>query len=466
MSSFMADGLPARIHMIGIGGSGLSAIARVLAAWGHQVSGSDLAATALTRDLNGAGVETYVGHRAEQVRDAELVVMSSAIPEGNPEVVAAQAAGIPVIKRHGLLAQMTAKSYTIAVAGTHGKTTTASMIAETLVALGLEPTFIVGGVSQSLGTNARAGSGPYFVLEADEYDRTFQDLRPQLAVVTNIEMDHPDCFRDIDDVRDAFGVLLDRVPEGGRIVACADSPQLQRLIAERGWGSDRVITYGLAPQADWVVRDVRPNAEGGVDFRLYRDDLVEELSLGVPGTHNALNATAARVVCSVIGASGAMVRRALTGYAGAQRRFEIKGERNGVLVIDDYAHHPTKVRATLAAARGRYPGRRLWAALQPHTYSRVEALFAEFTTCFEDADQVIITDIYAARAKERPTVTAEELAAAVRHPSVRYIGHLDRVAEYLLGVLEPDDVLLVLGAGDSYRLADKVLELLAGRSDK
>ncbi|MHB1294302.1 MAG: UDP-N-acetylmuramate--L-alanine ligase [Anaerolineae bacterium] len=466
MTAFLEDGLPSRIHMIGVGGTGLSAIARVLMAWGHQVSGSDLNASAATHALNEAGVTTYVGHCADNIQGAELVVMSSAIPESNPEVQAARAAGIPVTKRHGLLAQMTSRFYTIAVAGTHGKTTTTSMIAEVLVNLGLDPTFIVGGVIQSLGTNAQAGNGKHFLLEADEYDRTFSELRPSLAVVTNIEMDHPDCFRDLDDVREAFGTLLERVPEDGRIVACADSPQVLRLIDERGWGRERVTTYGLTAQADCVVHDVRPNARGGVDFRLYRDDVIEDLSLAVPGVHNALNATAARLVAATIGADGAEARKALGTYVGAQRRFEIKGERNGVLVIDDYAHHPTGVRATLAAARGRYPGRRLWAVLQPHTYSRVETLFNEFTTCFEDADQVIITDIYAARAKERPTIRAEQLAAAIQHPHVRHIGELDAVAAYLEKVLEPGDVLLVLGAGDSTTLCDRVLEQMAVRSDK
>ena len=454
--------LPHRIHLVGVGGTGLSAIARVLATWGHEVSGSDLNDSPIMRELQKVGITTYIGHSAVQVNGAELVVMSSAIPESNPEVQAARAAGIPVIKRQQLLGNMMAGSFGIAVAGTHGKTTTTAMISVVLERLGLSPTFIVGGVVADLGTNAQAGGGKHFVIEADEYDRAFHGLQPQVAVVTNIEMDHPDCYQDIADMRAAFDTFLQRVPKDGHIVACADSVELMRVIAGRMAGGPHILTYGASPAAQFVVGSFAPNGQGGIDCLVARGGRTGcSLSLAVPGVHNALNGAAAIIVAHLLGLERAEVARVLSGYHGTLRRFEVKGQRGGITVVDDYAHHPTQVRATLASARMRYPGRRIWAVFQPHTYSRTRALLAELSACFGDADEVIITDVYPARSREVATVSGAELTRAVRHPCVQHIGSLDAVEVHLLAHLRAGDVLLTLGAGDGYLVGERVLERLA-----
>lgn len=447
-----------KIHLVGIGGSGMSAIARVLAAWGHAVSGSDMHDSPICRELKTLGVRVHIGHAAEQIDGAELVVMSSAIPETNPEVAAARRAGIPVIKRQSLVSRMVAGRYGIAVAGTHGKTTTTAMIAVLLERLGLSPTFIVGGVISDLHTNAQAGSGPHFVIEADEYDRMFHGLSPRLAVVTNVEMDHPDCYQDIAEIREAFGAFLERVQPEGAIVACADSPHLMQVIHERPAGGAPVLTYGLNKASVYRVDNIRPNARGGVAFAVYQQgDCWGRFSLSIPGTHNALNATAALIVGARLGLSSADMAAALRDFHGALRRFEVKGERRGIVIIDDYAHHPTKIRATLEAARLRYGARRLWAVWQPHTFSRVETLLDEFGRCFDDANHVIVMDTFAARAHEKATLRPAELLASIHHPSAIYRPGVQEVVETLKEALRPGDVLLVLGAGDSYLVCDKLL---------
>jgi UDP-N-acetylmuramate--alanine ligase len=454
--------LPQHIHIVGIGGIGFSAIARVLAQWGYTVTGSDLHASSLTQELNALGIKTYVGHAPEQVRGADLVAISSAVPANNPEVQAAQAAGIPVIKRHTLLGEMMSGRYGIAIAGTHGKTTTSAMMTVILQRLGYAPTFIVGGIIVELGTNAATGAGPHFVIEADEYDRTFHGLQPQIAVVTNVEMDHPDCYRDIAEMREAFSTFLDRVPQDGYIVACADSPDLMRVLRGPDGTLPRLVTYGLAAEAHYRVQDILPNARGGVDYGVYYEDaLWGTFSLAIPGCHNALNATAALIVAHLVGADRRAAGQVLADFRGVLRRFEIKGEGRGVLVVDDYAHHPTEIRATLAAARARYPQRCIWAVWQPHTFSRVEALLDEFSACFADADHVIVTDIYAARAREKATISADSLATRIQHQDVRHIGALDEVVSYLVAELRAGDVLLTLGAGDGYLIGERVLEQLA-----
>ena len=458
--------LPQRIHMVGIGGIGLSAIARILAAWGHDVSGSDLRTSEVTRGLNALGIRTYEGQRAEQVRGAELVVVSSAVPETNAEVIAAREAGIPVMKRHLLLGQMMSGSYGIAVAGTHGKTTTSAMIAVMLMELGLSPTFIVGGIVAQLRTNAQAGHGPHFVIEADEYDRTFHGLRPDIAVVTNVEMDHPDCYPDLASMREAYATFLTRVPEGGWVVACADSRQLTVTLCEAPAIRSRVVSYGRSETAHYQVSDVAPTADGGTQFAVRRGGRMwTSCVLQVPGDHNALNATAALVVADLLGLDSVRAAEALATYRGVDRRFQVKGQAAEVTVVDDYAHHPTEVRATLAAARRRYPGRRLVVVFQPHTYSRTEALYEEFLDCFADADRVVIMDVYAARPREVPTVSAKALATAVHHSAAAYLGGADAVVEALAHQLTRGDVLITLGAGDGYLVGERLLAILSGDRD-
>ncbi len=449
--------------MVGIGGIGLSAIARVLAAWGHEVTGSDLSVTEITRALNALGIRTFEGQRAEQVRGADLVVVSSAVPETNPEVVAAREAGIPIMKRQSLLGLMLEGSYGIAVAGTHGKTTTSAMIAVMLDGLGDSPSAILGGIITQWGANARAGQGRHFVIEADEYDRTFHGLRPEIAVVLNVEMDHPDCYADLASMREAFAIFLAGVPEGGWIVACADSPSLARVLREAADVRAQVVTYGRSEGAQYRVTDTEPTAEGGMRFGVRTGGQEwARPTLAIPGEHNALNATAALVVASLLGHDVAEASRALGDFRGVARRFQVKGEVSGVTVVDDYAHHPTEIRATLAAARSRYPGRRVVAVFQPHTYSRTEALFQEFLDCFADADRVIILDVFAARPRERPSIRAEALAAALHHPDARYVGDAAAAVSSLAAELAPGDVLITLGAGDGNLIGERVLAVMTG----
>ncbi|MBC7236565.1 MAG: UDP-N-acetylmuramate--L-alanine ligase [Chloroflexi bacterium] len=459
------DPLPQRIHLVGIGGIGLSAIARVLAMRGHVVSGSDLQDTPILEGLRALGVTTYQGHAAHQVGDAELVVMSSAVPEDNPEVIAARAAGVEVLKRQAFMARLLAGYRTIAVAGTHGKTTTSAMIATILETAGLAPSFIIGGIVAEWGTNAKAGNGDWFVIEADEYERMFHGLSPTVAVVTNIEMDHPDCYRSLEEMREAFAIFVQGISQDGCLVACTDSPELMRVLRGLWQGRQDVeaVTYGHKA-ADYTVSNMAANAWGGVNGEIiYRGKELARLHLRVPGEHNLLNATAAWLTARRCGVDGELAAKALATFRGVRRRFEFKGEAGGVLVIDDYAHHPTEIRATLAAARWRYPQQRLWAVFQPHTYSRTEALFDEFTRAFDGADRVIIADIYAARAKERPTVSAQDLVAAMEHTGASYGGSPEQILAELLADLRPGDVLLTMGAGDGYLVGERVLTELAKR---
>jgi UDP-N-acetylmuramate--alanine ligase len=451
------------IHFIGVGGIGLSAIAKILLERGYQVSGSDLQSSPLTANLEALGASIHQGHAAENLGPADLVIMSSAIPPENPEVVAARQRGIPVIKRDQMLGRMMEGRYGIAVAGTHGKTTTTAMIAWLLTQAGLAPTFIVGGVVENLGTNAQVGQGEHVVIEADEYDYTFLGLKPRLAVVTVIEMDHPDCFRDLDEVTEAFIKFVRLVPGDGSVVGCGDEDRVRAVIQELAEskgkrGRPQVITYGLGAGVDWQAVEVRANGVGGNDFVALRDSQpVGVFGLQLPGLHNVKNALAAIVVADHLGLDLTDVGTALREFRGTQRRFEVKGTADGVIVVDDYAHHPTEIQATLAAARGRYPDGEIWAVFQPHTYSRTKALLAEFAESFGDADHVIVVDIYAAREYDGLGVSAADIVACMTHPDAHHIASLDEAVGYLGQHLKPGDVLITLGAGDGYLVGEKVL---------
>lgn len=448
----------ARVHLVGIGGIGLSAIARVLRAWGHRVSGSDLRASAITADLRREGITVYIGHDAEHLpADADLVIISSAVPADNPEIVAAREKGIPVLKRAEVLGTMMAGKVGIAVAGTHGKTTITALIAFTLLRAGWDPTFIVGGVLQDLSTNARAGAGPHFVIEADEYDHTFLGLRPQLAVVTNIEMDHPDCYPTLESMVEAFRRFLALVPPDGCIVGCGDEDRVRGILGELE-GIPR-ITYGLGSDVDWQATDIREHGGGGSDFvARYRGRDVGRFFIRLPGIHNVQNALAVLAVAQHLGVEQETVREALAAFQGTGRRFEHKGTVAGVTVIDDYAHHPTQIRATLAAARVCFPQGEVWAVFQPHTYSRTKALLDEYATSFDDADHVIVLDIYAAREFDTLGVSAADLVARMSHPDARYIAGLDAATDYLFAHVRAGDVVLTLGAGDGYLVGERLLD--------
>jgi UDP-N-acetylmuramate--alanine ligase len=457
----------AHIHFIGIGGAGLSAIARVLMGLGYRVSGSDQAASALTRVLADEGATVYRGHRSDYVDGADLVVMSSAVPEDNVEVIAARERGITVVKRAELLGEMMVGRPGIAVAGSHGKTTTTGMIATMLLVAGADPTFIVGGEIAHLDTNARAGTGP-FVIEADEYDRTFLGLKPTLAVVTNVEHDHPDCYPTVKEFHEAFEAFVDLLPGDGVLITCTEDPGAERLGQTAQSEGRRVIFYGLAENGHvgkgdefWQAVDVRPNGAGGSDYvALFKGNPKGLVRLRVPGTHNVVNSLAVLAVAEELKVPFTVVTQALREFRGMKRRFEIKGVAQGVTVIDDYAHHPTEIRATLAAARRHYPGRRIWVVWQPHTYSRTKALMDDFACAFGDADRVLVTGVYAAREKDDLGVSSADVLARMNHSGARLVADFETAVDVLETGARSGDVVLTLGAGDGYLIGEQLLARL------
>jgi UDP-N-acetylmuramate--alanine ligase len=449
------------VHLVGIGGIGLSAIARVLHGWGYRVSGSDREPTALTEMLAAEGITVYAGHRPEQISGADLLVISSAVPEDNPEIAAARMQGLPVVKREQFLGELTAGKTTIAVAGTHGKTTTSAMIAWTLLEAGLEPTFIVGGVLQNLGTNALAGSGPHFVIEADEYDRTFLGLKPSVAVVTTLEHDHPDCYPTFRDMRAAFAKFAKRVVKGGSLIVCGEDKAASKLAGKVG-KKRKTITYGIGKGWDWQARKVQLGGSSMFKVR-HQKKRLGACAVQLPGRHNVLNALAALAASVEVGVDFGVAVSALTRFRGTARRFEVKGQAAGVTVVDDYAHHPTEIQATLAAARAKFSGRAIWAVFQPHTYSRTATLLDEFATAFDDADHVLVTGIYAAREQNTLGISGADIVRQSNHPDARYIETLGSAVAELLDRVQPGDVILTLGAGDGYLIGERLLAKLKER---
>jgi UDP-N-acetylmuramate--alanine ligase len=450
------------VHFVGISGSGLSAIARLLVESGYQVSGSDRLITVFGRDLMAAGVHVVEGHAAANIAGADVVVRSSAVPDDNPEVVAARAAGIPVLKRADFLGELMQNKFGIAVAGTHGKTTTTAMIAWMLTRLNQNPSYIIGGISKNLGNNAHAGLGEAFVIEADEYDRMFLGLSPRLTVVTYLEHDHPDCYPTIAEYRAAFIAFVGRLQPGGTLLVCADHAATTELAKSAPRGS-KAITYGMAFSADYSARSVQRNNLGGLSCEVwFGGKKLANLALQAPGEHNLRNALAALAVAHQMKLNPAQAALALGEFSGTGRRFDIQGEAMGITVIDDYAHHPTEIAATLAAARLRYPERRIVAVWQPHTYSRTQTLFDQFAQCFKDADWVIVTEVYAAREAEN-SFSAAQVVAAMSHPRAQFIPNLVAVSQELLAKLQSGDVLLVLSAGDADQVSAQVLAALKKR---
>ena len=454
------------VHFIGIGGTGLSAIARLLLEMGYTVSGSDRVLSPFAEGLKRDGATVHVGHAVANVEGADWVVRSSAIDEDNPEVKEAKKRGIPVYKRADFLGRLMEEKYGIAVAGAHGKTTTTGMIAWTLFALGRDPSFIVGSTLTNLKTNARAGKGKAFVIEADEYDRMFLGLKPRIAIVTNVEHDHPDCYPTFNDMLAAFQAFVRLLPSDGTLIACIDDPAAASLMNEARREGRTILAYGLqgdstinSPQ--WMLaRNLRPNTRGGFDFEavsnLFPAMQGVPVSLQVPGKHNVQNALAVLAVTGLLGLPPKKAAEALGEFRGTGRRFEVAGEVNGITVVNDYGHHPTEIKATLAAARARYPGRRILAVWQPHTYSRTQTLFDQFASAFPDADEVIATEIYASR-ETKQTFTSALVINAMRHPSARFIAELNATTKYLLEHLRPGDVLIVFSAGDADQVSADVL---------
>jgi len=457
-----------RIHFVGMGGIGMSGIAEILLNLGYKISGSDLKSSSVTQRLATLGATTFEGHIAPNVEGAEVVVTSSAISPDNPEVAEARKQHIPVIQRAEMLAELMRLKYGIAIAGMHGKTTTTSMVAAVLAAGGLDPTVVVGGRVDAMGSNARLGKSQYLVAEADESDRSFLKLSPILSIVTNIDREHMDCYRNMRDVRQTFLEFMDRVPFYGMIVACNDDPILRKLLPQV---QRRVLTYGTRRGSDFLIRPGTIEQQPGEHrplshFRVsYRAKQLADFALHVPGTHNILNATAAIAAGIGLDIPVDTIRGALENFRGVDRRFQLKGKVADISVIDDYGHHPTEIRATLAAAR-QCGFRRIHVIFQPHRYTRTKELMEEFTTAFQNADILRILDIYAASEQPIEGITGEALAARIQEVSgqnVRYGTSFAEVAEAVSAEAEAGDLILTLGAGSISQLGPAILEKLQAR---
>jgi UDP-N-acetylmuramate--alanine ligase len=449
------------VHFVGIGGAGMSGIAEVLRAADADlgVSGCDLAASEVTRYLERLGVQVDIGHAASHVRDADLVVISSAVGEQNEEVREARKLGIPVIRRAEMLAELMRMKYGVAVAGTHGKTTTTSLIGTVLTEAGLDPTVIVGGRLRVSGTGARLGASDYLVVEADEFDRSFLRLQPIVAVVTSIDADHLDTYRDLAEIQDAFVNFASRVPFFGRAIVCLDDPRIQEIlprIADR-----RIVTYGLSRQADLVAFDLE-TTETGTRFRVRHGDdgVLGRLELPMPGAHNVQNSLAAVAVGLMLGLDFETIAGTLAGFSGVHRRFERLGTWHEASVIDDYAHHPTEVAATLTAAREAFPRASIHAVFQPHLFSRTRDQAEAFGRSLLAADRVLVTEIYPSRERPIEGVTSKLVIDAARrsgHRHVEAVADQATAIERLEAEVAPGDVVITLGAGDIYRLAEELV---------
>ncbi len=455
-----------RVHFVGIGGIGMSGIAEVLLNLGYKVSGSDLKHSPVTERLAHLGAVIYEGHGAENIAGVEVVVTSSAIARDNSEVLAARRHHIPVIRRAEMLAELMRLKYGIAVAGMHGKTTTTSMIAAVLAGGGLDPTVVVGGRVDAMGSNARLGKSHYLVAEADESDRTFLKLSPILAVVTNIDREHMDCYRDMEDVEQAFVDFIDRVPFYGMAVVCNDDDRLRTLLPRL---ERRAVTYGAREDSDFHIMGAEtPRLDGATQpmsrFTVhYRGHSLGEFQLHVPGRHNILNAAAAVAVGVGLDIKPEAIQAALAGFRGVDRRFQVRGQAAGVTVIDDYGHHPTEIRATLAAAR-QCGYKHVHVIFQPHRYTRTQDLQHEFAGAFGEADSLFVLDIYAASEQPIPGITGEALAQHIAvhgHKPAVYIPSFAEAVTAASQAARPGDMILTLGAGNVSQLGPRLLEKLA-----
>jgi len=459
-----------RIHFVGIGGIGMSGIAEVLLNLGYKVSGSDLRTSAVTERLASLGATTFEGHAAENMRGAEVVVTSSAVTPDNPEVTEARKLHVPVIQRAEMLAELMRLKYGIAIAGMHGKTATTSMVAAVLAAGGLEPTADGRGRVDAMGSNARLGKSHYLVAEADESDRSFLKLSPILSVVTNIDREHMDCYRNMREVKKTFLEFMDRVPFYGMLVVCNDDPGLRRLLPQV---QRRVVTYGTRRGSDFLIKPGKIEQQPGEHrplshFRVvFEEKELGEFTLRVPGVHNILNATAAIAVGIGLDLSLENIRTALENFHGVDRRFQLRGKFAGVSVIDDYGHHPTEIKATLAAAQ-QCGFRKIHVIFQPHRYTRTQELMDDFALAFKDADSLSVLDIYAASEKPIEGVTGEALAATIRkaasHQDVRYANSFADAIDAVSAQAEEGDMILTLGAGSVSQLGPMILEKLQIRA--
>lgn len=448
------------IHFVGIGGSGMSGIAEVLLTLGYQVTGSDLQESDTVRRIRSLGGTVFIGHEAANIGSAQVVVISSAVSPSNPEVVAAKAKVVPVIPRAEMLAELMRLKYGVAIAGAHGKTTTTSLVAHVLAEGGLDPTIVIGGKVNALGSHARLGRGELLVAEADESDGSFLKLSPAIVVVTNVDREHLDHYHTMERVCEAFVEFINKIPFYGLAVLCADDPNLRALLPRV---SKRFQTYGLREGAALVGTDIQVKV-GAAEFSAgLRGEPLGRFRVAMPGVHNVLNALAAIAVGQELGVPLPRIREALETFTGVERRFQVVGEKGGITVVDDYGHHPTEIKATLAAAKDGW-GRRLVVLFQPHRYTRTRDLLEEFASAFTQADYLFLTDIYPAGEEPIPGVTGERLAEAIKKsgkPQLMFVPGKDRLVETVIPHLKSGDMVVTMGAGDIWKVGRALLERLA-----
>jgi UDP-N-acetylmuramate--alanine ligase len=449
-----------KVHFVGIGGIGMSGIAELLLNLGFSISGSDLNDSEIIRNLRSKGAMIFEGHHAKNLGDCEVLVYSSAVPEDNPELIAAREKKVPIIKRAEMLGELIAlKQTSIGVGGTHGKTSTSSMIGALLSYAQLDPTLVVGGLVKNIDTNSQLGSGDLIVVEADEYDKSFLQLKPTISVITNIEQEHMDCYDDLEDLHNSFAQFANAVPFYGVVLACLDSSGVQDIIPKI---KRPVITYGLTSQADISAKNIQ-SKESKTTYSLYKQNQkCGKVTLNVPGKHNVLNSLAAAAIGFEMGLDAKTIIDGIGSYGGVRRRFEIKGIAGDVMVVDDYAHHPTEVSATLQAARGGWD-RRIIAVFQPHLFSRTKSFYKEFAAAFMDSDVLIVTDIYPAREKPIKGITGKLVFNAARstgHKNAHYIPDLKDLQTTLDGIIQENDMVITIGAGTIWRYAQSYFDHL------
>ncbi len=451
-----------KLHLVGIGGTGMCGIAEVLLNSGYKITGSDIKLTFVTKRLEELGIKIFYEHKPENVGDADVVVISSAIRDDNPEIKFAKEGKIPVIRRAEMLGELMRMKFGIGVAGTHGKTTTTSMIGEILTEGGLDPTVIVGGRVVNLKSSAKLGQGEYLVAEADEFDRSFLKLTPTIAVVTTLEAEHLDYYKEFSEIKKAFLEFINKVPFYGSVVICLDEGSLQDLLPQI---ERPILSYGLLPQADIYAKDLSFSENKSSFSVYYRDKKLGKITLQVPGVHNVKNSLASLGVGLELDISWEKVSKALTNFSGVCRRFEIKGRIGKTIIVDDYAHHPTEILATLKAAKDGW-GKRVVALFQPHLYSRTKDFYKEFGRSFFNADVLVVTDVYPAREVPIPGVTGELIAKSAKdygHKEVFYIEKKEKLVPFLLDLIKDGDMLLTLGAGDIYKIGEEFLKNYRGK---
>ncbi len=446
------------IHFVGIGGIGMSGIAELLLNLGYKVSGSDIQSSDITKNLKTLGGIIYEGHSDKHISGADVVVISSAVGASNPEVRAAEQASIPVIPRAEMLAELMRLKYSVAIAGAHGKTSTTSIVASVLAKGGLDPTVVIGGKLKSIGTNAVLGQGDYIVAEADESDGSFLKFSPTIAVVTNIDREHLDFYADLDEIKNVFLEFLDRIPFYGLAVLCLDNEAIQDIIPRI---KKRYTTYGMNSQADYQIRDVEFKDQKSKFSVYYDGKQLGEIQLNLPGIHNVYNATASIAVAMELDIAFDHIKEALETVDGVQRRLEMKGEKNGVTVIDDYGHHPTEIKTTLQALEENWPDRRKVVVFQPHRYTRTQALFDDFTRAFYQSDLLVVLPIYSAGEKIIEGVTSQSLCEGIKahgHKEVLCVEDFKQAVTHLKKILTSGDILLTLGAGDVWKVGAEFLK--------